>query len=50
MSLYTLEEICKGCIHATFHECCGSFCCCDIGMADDVNGYNCTCEGKEENE
>ncbi len=30
MSLYTLEEICKGCCYAIFHECCNKFCKCGI--------------------
>jgi hypothetical protein len=47
MSLYSLEEICEGCIHATFHDCCNSFCRCGIKVSDDVNGYNGTCKKKE---
>ena len=28
MSLYSQDEICKGCVLAIFHKCCGSFCKC----------------------
>jgi len=30
MSLFSDEEICAGCTHAVFHDCCKKFCHCDI--------------------
>ena len=46
MSLYSHEEICKGCIHAVFHECCKKFCHCeDIDLSDHYKGK---CANKKE--
>lgn len=44
MSLYSREEVCPGCIYATIHACCGSFCKCEIGA--NINGYDGTCSSK----
>lgn len=46
MALYTMEEICKGCQHAVFHECCGAFCRCRLNRQSLVNGVNGTCAAK----
>lgn len=40
--MYTVEEICSGCMHAIFHECCGKFCNCAIDKTayrDTVMGH-----------
>jgi len=46
MSLYTNEQVCRGCIHAVFHECCRSFCKCLIG--EDIDELVGTCKSREE--
>jgi hypothetical protein len=37
MSLYSHKEICKGCNHAVFHECCNTFCRCKEHHENEVN-------------
>jgi hypothetical protein len=44
MSLYSHEEVCVACIYAVFHNCCKSFCKCEIGA--NINGYDGTCSSK----
>ena len=46
MSLFSLQEICKGCENAIWHDCCKNFCHCKKNHEQDVNGYNGTCEHK----
>ena len=50
MSLFSNEEICDGCKFAVFHECCGSFCRCEIGHAEDCDYCRGECEHKKEKE
>jgi len=47
MSLYTHTEVCKGCIHSVFHNCCGNFCNCKINKDDEIDTYRGTCKSKE---
>jgi hypothetical protein len=44
MSLYSMNEICKGCKYAIFHKCCENFCRCTIGWDLSVNHYKGTCD------
>jgi hypothetical protein len=45
MSLFTHEEICIGCKHAHFHDCCQKFCKCEIDESPDhIHGK---CDKKE---
>ena len=46
MSLYSYEEICKGCIHSVFHKFSGVWVECKEKHKDKVNGYNGTCRFK----
>ncbi len=43
MSLFSLKEICKGCVHASWHDCCGNFCHCKNHHENDVNDYDGSC-------
>ena len=45
MSLYSNEEICKGCVKSIFHDCCGSFCKCK--EKHEPNCIEGTCKFKE---
>jgi len=47
MSLYSMEEVCKDCIHAVFHKCCNKFCECKMNVAEEVNGITNTCNERE---
>ena len=48
MSLFSNEEVCEGCLHAVFHDCCKSFCRCKIdGCIDVIRGE---CEDRPEQE
>jgi len=50
MSLYSMEEICEGCIHGVWHRCCGTFCHCEGQCQDDDTGISFTsgtCDFKE---
>lgn len=42
MSLFSEEEICKGCRYSVFHDCCEKFCHCKIGSENKRNA----CHGK----
>jgi len=47
MSLYSMEEICSGCIHANWHRCCDTFCYCENTAQDeDINHMDGTCKLK----
>lgn len=50
MSLYSEEEICEGCDHAVFHDCCKKFCHCKIKMEQLANDLNGTCPGHTKKE
>lgn len=45
MSLYSNNEICKGCIKSIFHNCCGNFCKCKENH--EPNYIEGTCKFKE---
>lgn len=47
MSLYSHEEICVNCVFAHFYDCCNTFCYCEEGHENDVNGSNGTCKYKD---
>jgi hypothetical protein len=46
MSLYSHEEICKGCELAIFHTCCGKFCKCSGNHAWSADHCEGTCSFK----
>jgi len=52
MSLYLFEEVCKGCIHASWHSCdqCyrkeAHFCNCELKAEPKVNHYTGACKYK----
>ena len=47
MSLYMSEEICAGCEHAVFHDCCEKFCHCKKGNESYRQYMNGTCKFKK---
>jgi len=46
MSLFSHEEICRGCTYAVFHECCKSFCKCTCPDGDFSDYLSGKCENK----
>jgi len=47
MSLPTQDEICEGCLHAVFHECCWSFCKCTHESGQARDNYSMLCRNWE---
>lgn len=46
MSLFSHEEICRGCTYAVFHKCCRSFCKCTHPDGDATDNLKGKCENK----
>ena len=44
MSLYSCEEVCTGCRHSNWHNCCNTFCSCDIDKEIEIDGLRGTCQ------